>query len=216
MIIPVYNEAKNIRKCINQVREFWPRIIVVNDGSNDKTGEILNEIKDIEVVELPQNLGKGAAMAAGAKKAWKLGAKAIIFMDGDNQHNPKHIAEFVRVLKRGYDLVIGIRLLRTDIPWHRKLGNNIMAKLMRALFGIEIPDMMCGFRAMTKRGFNSLKYVSRRYGVEVEMLALIGRRGLAFQTLIVDTIYHDKYKGFSVRDGLKIMVSLPYYRWHKI
>jgi len=216
VVVPVFNEARNIRRSIGAIRDVWPRIVVVDDGSSDNTFEILEEIDGIQIVKLEDNRGKGAAMKVGAKEAWKLGAKAVIFMDGDNQHNPKHIGEFVRVLKRGHDVVIGVRLLKTDIPWHRKVGNRLMSSLMRLLFRIDLPDMMCGYRALSKNAFKQIGWTSSNYGVEVEILTIIGRKNLPFKTLIVDTIYHDRYKGFSIWDGLGILLSLPYYRLKRI
>jgi hypothetical protein len=57
---------------------------------------------------------------------------------------------------------------------------------------------------------------SQGYGVETEMLTIIGKKNLPFHTLVVDTIYHDKYKGFSLKDGVKILLQLPYWKWKRI
>ncbi|MFH1244034.1 MAG: glycosyltransferase family 2 protein [bacterium] len=216
VIIPAYNEARNIRKCINQIRPYCHQIIVVNDGSTDKTGEIIDTIRGIKTIHLEKNWGKGYAMRMGAELAWKLGAEGVIFMDGDNQHHPKHIKEFARELKRGNEIVIGIRLLKAEIPWHRKAGNVLMATLMRKLFMIAIPDIMCGFRAFTKQGYERVSWLSNNYGVETEVITIIGRRKLPFKTVVVDTIYLDKYKGFSIWDGFRIIAQLPNYWWRNL
>ncbi len=213
VIIPVYNEQKQIRRCLQSIKKYWKDIIVVNDGSTDKTKEILNRFRSLHVLHLPKNQGKGKAMIEGAKYAWKQKAKGIIFMDGDNQHNPLHIPSFVHKLKKGTHIVIGVRLLKTSIPFHRKLGNYLMVLIMRNMFSLSIADMMCGFRAFSKKGFTQIRWNSQGYGVEVEMLTTIGKKRLPFETLIVDTIYHDKYKGFSLKDGMKILFHLPYWKW---
>lgn len=213
IVIPAYNEERNIRRCIKQIKKHWKHIIVVNDGSTDATETILKRHRSIHAIHLPKNMGKGYAMFTGAKHAWKLKAKGIIFMDGDNQHNPVHIKEFIAHLNKGTNVVIGVRLLKAQIPLHRKLGNHIIAFIMRHMFGLSVPDMMCGFRAMTKRGFNQLRWTSHGYGVETEMLTTIGKKRIPFKTLVVDTIYHDKYKGFSLKDGIKILLRLPYWKW---
>jgi glycosyltransferase involved in cell wall biosynthesis len=144
-------------------------------------------------------------MLEGAKHAWKLKADGIIFMDGDNQHNPFHIAEFVKHLKKGEDIIIGVRLLKTNIPLHRKMGNMLIAFIMKYLFSLDITDIMCGFRAFSKKGFRRIRWKAQHYDVETEMLP--------FHTLVVDTIYYDRYKGFSLKDGAKILLKLPYWKW---
>jgi len=212
VVVPVYNEEANIVRCLNSIKKCHSDIIVVDDGSSDGTGEKLSQYKDIHVLTLKHNVGKGMAMKEGIKIAWKLGGKGVIFLDGDNQHNPGHIEEFVKLLNRGKDIVIGVRLLRTDIPIHRKLGNNVMSFLMRKIFSVSIPDMLCGFRAFSRKGYKQIEWDSHGYGVETEVLTIIGRKGLKYSTVTVDTIYHDKYKGFSIVDGIKIILKLPYWR----
>ena len=209
MVIPVFNEAMRIRKCLNRILEFHKHLIVVNDGSTDNTADVLRDFPNIIVLNLAKNSGKGFAMKKGAKMAWKLGAKGIIYMDGDNQHDPKHIREFTKLLDKKKDIVLGVRILKTDIPFHRKLGNVIMVYAMQILFSVRITDMMCGYRAFSKRGYGSVTWESNGYEVETEVVAKIGDNKLKYETVIVDTIYHDKYKGFSILDGFKILAKIP-------
>lgn len=216
VVIPVFNEQRNIRRCLMNIKKHWKHIIVVNDGSTDNTASILQRFRSVHTLHLPSNQGKGSAMLAGAQYAWKKKAKGIIFMDGDNQHNPVHIKEFVRLLKQQKHIVIGVRLLKTQIPMHRKIGNHIIAFIMKYMFSLSISDIMCGFRAVTRKGFRQLRWSSNGYGVETEMLTIIGKKKIPFHTLIVDTIYHDKYKGFSLKDGIKILLQLPYWKWKRI
>lgn len=216
VVIPVFNEQRNIRRCITNIKKYWKHIIVVNDGSTDATASILNRFRSIHTIHLSSNQGKGSAMLIGAMYAWKKGARGIIFMDGDNQHNPVHIKAFVRLLDQKVHIIIGVRLLKTNIPIHRKIGNRLIAFAMRHMFSLSIPDIMCGFRALSKKGFQQLRWSSNGYGVETEMLTTIGKKNIPFRTLVVDTIYHDKYKGFSLKDGIKILLHLPYWKWKTI
>lgn len=209
VVIPVFNEAKRIRKCLNRILEFYDDIIVVNDGSTDKTSEVLADFSNIIVLNLPKNSGKGFAMKEGAKMAWKLGAKGIIYMDGDNQHDPKHIQDFVKLLNKNRDIIVGVRILKTDIPFYRKFGNMIMVYAMQKLFSVRIMDMMCGYRAFSKKGYRSVLWESNGYEVETEVVAKIGDNKLNYETVVVDTVYHDKYKGFSILDGIKILTKIP-------
>lgn len=216
VIVPVFNEAKRLRKCLNRILEYHKDIIVVNDGSTDNTMEILKDFSQINIINLPKNSGKGLAMKRGATLAWKLGAQGIIFMDGDNQHDPKHIAEFTSQLRKRADIVIGVRVLRTKIPYYRKLGNFVMAVIMRGLFSVRMTDMMCGYRAFSKKGYKDVLWRSNGYEVETEVVAKIGDKNLPYRTVVVDTIYHDKYKGFSVFDGLRILAKIPSWKMNKI
>lgn len=216
VVVPAYNEAKHIRRCVENIKQYHKNIIVVNDGSTDKTSQMLDSIFDIQVIHLEKNVGKGRAMKIGAEAAWGMGAKGVIFMDGDNQHNPKHLRDFIKHLKRGEDVVIGVRLLKANIPFHRKLGNVIMAHTMKMLFSIEVPDMMCGYRAFSKVGYKKIVWESNRYEVETEVLTKIGHKNLKYKTVVVDTIYHDKYKGFSMLDGIKIMLKFPGWKLRNI
>ena len=209
IVVPAYNEVKNIRRCINHILKFSKNVIVVNDGSSDGTGEIIDSIPGIHTIHLDKNVGKGKAMRLGAEKAWQLGADGIIYMDGDNQHDPKHISQFIDYLDSGEQIIIGVRMLKTNIPLHRKIGNLIMVSIMKNLFSIQILDMMCGYRAFSKIGYKKIAWESSGYEVETEVLTKIGQKKLKYKTVIVDTIYHDKYKGFSILDGLKIMLKLP-------
>lgn len=216
VIVPVYNEAKHIKSLTRTLQKYTKNIIIVNDGSTDKTLEIVKKIPKISIVNLKRNSGKGSAMKAGAKYAWKLGAEGIIFIDGDNQHNPKHIPKFFNLLKSEEDIIIGVRILKTDIPYFRKFGNSLVLILTRILFKVDIPDLLCGFRAFSKKGYRNILWKSNNYGVETEMITLIGRKKLKFKTIVVDTIYLEKYKGFSIKDGLGVLLKLPYWKFRKI
>lgn len=212
VVVPVYNEQKHIKSFITKLRKFTKNIIVVNDGSTDKTKEILTDLKKTYTINLKKNQGKGAAMRYGAKLAWKLKADGIVFMDGDNQHNPKYLKSFFKLLRKNHHIVIGIRVLKTDVPLFRKFGNKLLINLVRILFGVYLEDLICGFRGFSKIGYKQILWTSNRYEVETEMITIMGRKKLAFQTLVVDTIYLEKYKGFSIKDGLKIVAKLPFWR----
>lgn len=215
-VVPVYNEEKNIKSFLNKLNKQCKNIIVVNDGSTDNTLEIVKKIKYIHLINLKRNSGKGFAMKMGANLAWKMKADAVIFMDGDNQHNPKHLPKFFEYLNKPTDIVIGIRKVKANIPFIRRIGNNIFMTIMYVLFDIRITDILCGFRAVSKRGYRSLEWESNDYGVETEMLTIIGRKRLDFKTVVVDTIYLDKYKGFSAKNGLEILLKIPKWKFRKI
>ncbi len=215
-IVPVYNEERHIRQVLRKLQKYTRNIIVVNDGSYDRTAQIVMQFPQVTLVNLKINQGKGAAMHAGARKAWRLGADGIIFLDGDNQHNPAHLPKFHQALDNNEDIIIGVRVVKAKIPIHRKLGNQLGAIFMKTLFQIDLKDILCGYRALSKVGYRNVFWTSTDYGVESEMLALIGRKKLRFKTIKVSTIYIDKYKGFSIPEGIRILAKYPYWRVRKI
>ena len=105
IIIAAYNEQKNLGAVIDETKKFCKNIIVVDDGSKDKTYEIAKN-KGIIALKHIINLGKGAAVKTGADYALKHGAEAIILVDADGQHEPKEIPRFLNSLK-GKDIVFG-------------------------------------------------------------------------------------------------------------
>jgi glycosyltransferase involved in cell wall biosynthesis len=216
VIVPVYNEQRHIQLFLKKLKKYTKNIIVVNDGSIDKTAEILKKIKNINTVNLNKNKGKGAAMREGANLAWNLGAKGIVFMDGDNQHNPQYLPIFFESLKRGEDIILGVRVLKAHVPIYRMLGNKIAELLIIILFGVHISDILCGYRAFSKRIYKKIVWQSNDYGVETEVITLIGRKKIPYNIIVVDTIYIDKFKGFSIKDGIKIMLKLPFWKIRKI
>ncbi len=207
VIVPVFNEDKKIVNTIREIKKYAKNIIVVNDGSTDKTSLVLKKINNIVLIDYLVNKGKGYAMRVGAEKAWDLGAEAVIFIDGDGQHNPKHINSFTTKLKNK-DLVIGIRHLKGEMPILRRIGNTTMFSLVNLLFGVHIKDLLCGFRAMKKSVYNDLVWSDDRYGVEAEMTCLAGNNSISFDTVEVETVYLNKKHGLQPVDGIKIMLHI--------
>src|SRR3989344_3269702 len=125
VIVPVFNEEKSIRSFITTLKKYTNKIIVVNDGSRDNTEEIIKGVSGISLINLKRNKGKGFAMKLGANYAWKIGANSIIFMDGDNQHNPRLLPKFFEYLDNAEDIIIGIRVVKANIPFIRRQGNRL-------------------------------------------------------------------------------------------
>lgn len=209
-VIPAYNELKHIASVIKGVKGYVKNVIVVDDGSRDNTYSIA---KNMDVIALTHivNLGKGAALKTGCDYALKLGAKNIIVIDADGQHNPEHIPDFVKALKKS-DIVFGCRKLRKDMPLLLKFGNRFIDNVTRILYGIDIPDTQCGFRAFTSNAYKKLRWKANDYFMESEMIANAGKHKLKYEIVPISTIYSDKYKGTTVFDGMKIVINLIFWR----
>lgn len=211
-VVPAYNESKHIGKVLKEIKKYIKFVIVVDDGSRDNTAEIA-EKEGAWVVLHKINLGKGAALKTGTELAFKKGADAIIMLDSDGQHCPEDIPRFIEEIKKGYDVVIGSRRFNLDVPLIRFLGNKFASVIINLCFGVYVGDLLCGFRAFTKKAYKSIKWKSARYGVETEMIARIGKSNLAFKELFIESIYLDKYKGVTIIDAIGVLLHIPEWRF---
>jgi glycosyltransferase involved in cell wall biosynthesis len=115
VLIPTYNNAGTIAKVIADVKEYSSDVIVVNDGSTDKTKNILASINDIKVIDYPNNKGKGYALKLGLQKAHEWGYRYAITIDSDGQHYADDIPVFINKIEEKPDsLLIGARNLAAD------------------------------------------------------------------------------------------------------
>lgn len=219
IIVPVCNEEK---RAVDTIREILGisknNLIVVDDGSTDKTLLILKknflENKRITLLSHVFNLGKGAAVKTGVEKAWENGAEAVIVIDADGQHNPKHLPKFEKELLTN-KIVFGYRDLDKKAPMVRRYGNILASKLIGVIFNIHKKDLLSGYLAFRKEIYPLLYWYSTRYGLETEMAAKIGRNNLTFSEIKIDTIYKDKYKGVSILDAIKILLQIPIWFFEK-
>jgi len=203
IVIPAYNEEKRIGKVLKDIKKYKLPVIVVDDGSTDKTSLIAQKYS-VEVLKRKINLGgsKGAALKTGVEVAFKQGADAVILMDSDGQHEASDIPNFIKALEKGFDVVLGSRNLSLGVPLIRFLGNKFASILINLFFGIYISDLICGYRAMTKEAFEKIKWESLNYAVETEMIVRLSKTKLKYCEVPVETIYHDKAKGVTIIDAV--------------
>ena len=205
-IIPAYNEEKNIANVINETKKYVDKVVVVDDGSKDRTEEIAKKSNAIVLRHLV-NLGKGAALKTGCDYAVKNKAGIIIAVDADAQHDPKEIPNFLEKIKK-YDVVLAYRRLNKNMPLVLKFGNWFISKTINFLYSIKIKDSQCGYRAFTAKAYQKLRWKASDYSMESEMIAKIGKYKLSYAEIPIETIYSDKYKGTTVLDGVKIVFNL--------
>lgn len=214
IVISLHNEEKHIEPLLKELAKQKKPIVVVNDGSTDKSVKKIKElrIKNLTLLEHGINLGKGAAMKTGAQYAWSHRADAVIFMDADGQHKPEDLQKFVSALESNkYDIVFGSRNLSYGVPLIRYLGNKLASVMMVTLFGIYVSDVICGFRALTKKAYKKVQWESGGYGVETEIVARVGKNKLRYTEVLVETIYHDRVKGVTILDAVGVFMDVV--RW---
>src|SRR4030066_2237563 len=211
IVIPAHNEAKRIGAVLADAVKTKLPIVVVDDGSTDKTCEVAKKFK-VTLLRHRINLGKGSALKTGGEAAFSMGAQAVVFLDSDGQHRIEDLPKFIKALNTGkYDIVFGSRNLNMGVPIERYVGNKLASILVNLLFNIYVSDLICGYRGLTKRAFQKLDWESTGYGVETETVVKCGRLGLTHCEVPVATVYYDKFQGVSILDALGILLDV--FRW---
>lgn len=205
-VIPAFNERRHIEAVVKKAKHFVDKVIVVDDGSADKTFE-LAKARGADVLRHVINLGKGAALKTGCDYALKNSADIIIVLDGDGQHNPEEIPLFLKSLKNN-DIVFSYRRFNRKMPALLKLGNNFISRAIDILYGIRLNDTQCGYRAFRNNVYKKIRWKSMDYTIESEMIAHTAKKVLRYTQVPISTIYTDKYKGTTIFDGIKIVFNM--------
>ncbi len=182
IIIPAYNEATTIKKVIEQVQKvdlssIEKEIIVIDDASHDGMAVILKEIKGITVVSHELNLGKGAAIKDGFKKAT---GDIVIIQDADLEYNPNEYGKLILPIIEGYaDVVYGSRF-KGEGPhrvfyMHHYLGNKFLTFFSNICTGLNLTDMETCYKVFKRNVVDSFKdkLESNRFGIEPELTARV-------------------------------------------
>jgi glycosyltransferase involved in cell wall biosynthesis len=151
VVIPVKDEEKTIEILSENIKSvlsnYYYEIIFIDDGSRDKTFEILKKIRQenmsIKVIQFKKNFGKSDALSAGFNIAK---GDIIIMMDGDLQDDPKEIPKFIEKIKEGWDVAVGWRFPRND-PISKRISSKMFNRLTGILTGLLLHDINCGFKA---------------------------------------------------------------------
>jgi glycosyltransferase involved in cell wall biosynthesis len=211
VVIPGHNEEKYLSRVLKKVSKYSKNIIFIDDGSSDGSAKIAKK-HTRHVLVHETNLGKGAALMTGCEYAFELlKADAVVFMDADDQHDPSHLPDFFYFL-REYDIVLGVRVMGANMPLTRYLGNKLVSVLLNLLFGGYIADIPSGYKGLTRKAFDKVKWVSSGYEVETEIAVRMAQNKLKRKELEISAIYHDTDKGMTLLDGLHIATSLIQWR----
>jgi len=191
-IIPCFNEAAHIGKVVTAVQKHLPKVIVVDDGSTDATPEEANRA-GAEIVRLPNNSGKGAALQKGWQRARELGFKWVLLLDGDGQHAADDIPIFFEYAeKTGSRLIVGNRMENSAaMPWLRRRVNRWMSRRISKMTGARLPDSQCGFRLAHLETLMALPFRANRFEIESAMLVAFLAAGEKVEFVPVQTIYEN-------------------------
>jgi len=213
-VIPAYNEGLVIGSVVLQAKQHVDRVIVVDDGSTDRTAEIAR-LAGAEVIRMPENGGKASALMAGFSRARALGYAAVVTLDGDGQHDPAEIPVVAApVLAGEADLVIGSRFLdiKADIPKYRVAGQKVLNGFTNLSTdgGFSTTDSQSSFRALSRRALENLTFSSDGYTIESDMIAHFAPLGLAMTEVPISVSYDvpHKHKKNPVSHGFGVLARI--------
>lgn len=178
LVIPAYNEEKNIERVVKRLKEEFPELdyIVVNDGSRDRTASICRE-KGFHLLDLPVNLGLAGCFQAGMRYAYEKGYAYAIQFDGDGQHRPEYIAPMERKMREGYDIVIGSRFLEGKKDWSmRMIGSRMIGAAIRLTTGARLTDPTSGMRLFSRKMIEEFA-LNLNYGPEPDTISFLIKQG---------------------------------------
>jgi len=211
IVVPAFNEEKTIGVVIKGLKKHgWRNIIVIDDGSTDKTGEIARE-QGVIVLRHVINRGLGAALGTGINAALLLGAEYIVTFDADNQHFPEDIERIVEpLIDNKADIVVGSRFKkkesRRNVPLKYRIGNLGLNIITFLLFGKWSTDTQSGLRGFTRRAASMITIRTNRMSVSSEIIAEAKRKKLRIIEVPINIRYPHQRQGFI--SGLRIISRL--------
>jgi glycosyltransferase involved in cell wall biosynthesis len=204
VILPVYNEAETLSEVLGRVLEYCgARLVVVDDGSTDRTAEILDKYSLEAVLKHPRNLGYGRALIDGFRYVVEKGFETCITMDADAQHEPGFIPCFLEKIKQ-FDVVSGSRYLNPILsqgtpPPERLEINRLITDRLRTLTGYPLTDSFCGFKAYRTEGLRRMKLTEENYGFPLQVWMQAARAGLTVTECAIPLVYRDHSRNFNNR-----------------
>lgn len=208
IVLPSCNEAESLKDLLPAVKSKYPdaEIIVVNDGSTDKTVEICKKNK-IKIISHKLRKGNGAAIKSGARGA---SGDFIVFMDADGQHKPEDIKLLIAELDKDYDMVVGARDASSQASMGRKLANGFYNKFASYMVGHKIEDLTSGFRAVKASKFREYLFLLPNgfsYPSSVTMAFFRAGYSIKYVPIVLP-----KRKGVShispVKDGIRFLLII--------
>lgn len=185
ILIPAFNEEKNIQKLISRIQNTSYDYLVINDASTDGTKELL-EKENINHISLSNNMGIAHVLQVGYRYAYEQGYDAATTLDGDGQHDPKFIESLLTEIEQGYDYVIGSRFVNEKKPWSmRMLGSRVLVFIIRLLTKEKVSDPTSGMKVVGRNLLNEF-YFNNNFIAEPDTLVYILKNGYKVKEVQVE------------------------------
>lgn len=191
VLIPVHNGGAEILPVLEGLRPHPVRVLVADDGSTDGTAERV-EAAGFPVFRNGVRMGKGAVLRRGLPDLFARwpGTEWTVFMDGDGQHLPSEIPNFIGAMSPDVDFLAGTRLEEAHrFPGYRLQANLWGSRILTWISGQAIPDTQCGYRAFRSWVLEGLEIESNGFEVETEMLLKALRMGARWRSVPVSAVY---------------------------
>jgi glycosyltransferase involved in cell wall biosynthesis len=212
--IPCYNEEVAIGSIILRASQYADEVVVIDDGSDDKTVEVAR-LAGAHVLVHDENLGKGAALRSFFQYAMRSGADVVVIIDGDGQHNPDDIPKLIKpILLDEADVVNGSRYVRgitKDTPRYRRFGQVFLDRVTHWGLSddIAITDSQSGFRAFSMKSIPFFKFSSDELAIDSEMLIDASKAKLRIQEVGVEVRYDvGRSSKNPVSHGVQVLVGV--------
>ncbi len=214
VFLPAYNEGENLKKTINNVVKnlkvcvpVW-ELIIVDDGSKDNTGEIADSFaktdKNIRVIHHNPNQGYGPALISGlyaCKYPW------ISFIDSDGQFDFSEIKNFLATQeKTNADLVIGFYKKR-QVPFTRKLNTKIWQIIVWLMFGLNVKDIDCGFKLISKKVLGKIEKLQSKRGAFISSEFLIKSQKAGFKIVEIGVNHYPRKQGEGTGANIDVIIQ---------
>ncbi len=199
VVVPAYDEEPQIARTIAQLARFLPRVVVVDDGSCDRTADEARRA-GATVVRHRVNLGQGAALLTGIQYVIRQGADQVVTFDADGQHDPDDIGVLVHAqASTGADAVVGSRFLgsTTDMPHSRRILLRAATLYTRLATGLELTDSHNGLRLITRQAAVGLRLRQNRMAHASEILEWLSMSRLK----VVEAPVRIRYTTYSLAKG---------------
>ena len=192
--IPAYNEERMVGEMVRAANQYANLVVVVNDASLDNTEKSAEEAGALVISHLT-NKGYGGAALTIFQTAQKYKPDILILMDADGQHDPADIPRFVSKMLEGYDVVVGSRFLGAErkdkIPAYRQFGIKMLDKAthIAAKGSVSISDVLCGYRAFSKKAYFQIKYLDTSMHGSSDIIVQLSDLGMKFGEIPVHIRY---------------------------
>jgi dolichol-phosphate mannosyltransferase len=198
--IPVYNEESHLESVLREVLKHADDVLVVDDGSTDRTPLLLKQFPDVQVIRHARNRGYGAGLKSAFGRAIDLGYDGLVTLDCDGQHEPAMIPEIAAPLA-DHDLVSGSRYLKVfdpkqKPPEERRTINKQVTNWLNECLGLSLTDAFCGFKGYRTSALKHLDITDEGYAMPLQLWVQAVRLDWSIVEVPVPLIYLDEKRAF--------------------